>query len=221
MTNQKLSGVMQKEWQRVRKRFHYPQLPQPELVDNIPNGCIDIKNLKIKVSEPFIQGFEQHGIETTEAMNEVLTHELTHFMKFPGSVLNVLRLQKSAQGLTDGHKASELRAAFTEAQTNLYMTQEVQHPATAKMRKAYGLQDGDSAGRLLYGLYQEVSGQDFGVKLSGEEKGLVGKLKDIDFLDKRQETSSFRKFVQVMKDYQPPQQNQDEKGESKGQGQGS
>jgi len=209
---QKLSGVMQKEWQRVRKRFHYPQLPQPELVDNIPNGCIDIKNLEIKVSEPFIQGFEQHGIETGEAMNEVLTHELTHFMKFPGSVLNVLRLQKSAQGLTDGHKASELRAAFTEAQTNLYMTQEVQHQATAKMRKAYGLQEGDAGGRLLYGLYQEVSGQDFGVELTKEERGLVGKLKDIDFLDKKQETDNFRKFVQTLKDYQPPQQKQKKQG---------
>ena len=219
MINESLRQIMGKEWQKARKRFHYPQLPQPELVDNIPNGCIDIKNLEIKVSEPFIQGFEQHGIENEEAMNEVLTHELTHFMKYPGSVLNVLRLQKSAQGLTDGHKASELRAAFTEVQTNLYMTQEVQHPATAKMRKAYGLQEGDSAGRLMYGLYQEVSGQDFGVELTKEEKGLVGKLKDIDFLDKRQETSSFRKFVQVMKDYQPPQQNQDENG--KGQGQGS
>lgn len=221
MTNKNLKQIIGKEWQRARKRFHYPQLPQPELVDDIPNGSIDIKNLEIKISEPFIEGFEKHGIRNEEAMNEVLTHELTHFMKFPGSVLNILRLQKSAQGLTDRHKVSELRAAFTEAQTNLYMTQEVQHPATAKMRKAYGLQNEDSAGRLMYGLYQEVSGQDFGVKLTKEERGLVGKLKDIDFLDKKQETSSFRKFVQVMKDYQPPQQNQDEKGESKGQGQGS
>ncbi len=219
MTNESLRQTMGKEWQKVRKRFHYPQLPQPELVANIPNGSIDIKNLEIKVSEPFIQGFEQHGIENEEAMNEVLTHELTHFMKYPGSVLNVLRLQKTAQGLTDGNKASELRAAFTEAQTNLYMTQEVKHPATARMRKAYGLQEGDSAGRLLYGLYQEASGQDFGVELSEEEKGLVGRLRDIDFLDKGQETSNFRRFVQVMKDYQPPQQDKD--GDGKGEGQGS
>jgi len=219
MTNENLKETMRKEWQKARKRFHYPQLPQPELVDNIPNGHIDIKNLEIKVSESFIQGFEPHGIETEEAMNEVLTHELTHFMKFPGSVLNVLRLQKSARGLTDSHKASELRAAFTEAQTNIYMTQEVQHPATAKMRKAYGLQEGDSGGRLLYGLYQEVSGQNFGVELTEEERGLVGKLKDIDFLDKKEETSNFREFVQVMKDYQPPQKNQDGKGKGRGSGQ--
>jgi len=53
-----------------------------------------------------------------------LTHELTHFMKFPGNVLNVLRLQKSAKGIVEGPKVSELRTAFTEAQTNIYMLNE-------------------------------------------------------------------------------------------------
>jgi len=38
------------------------------------------------------------------------------------------------------------------------------HPATARMRKAYGLPEEDSFGRLMYRLYQEVSGQDLGVE---------------------------------------------------------
>ena len=223
---------MGKEWQNVRKRFHYPQLPQPELVDDIPNGSIDLKNLEIKVSEPFIQSFEQHGINTEEAMNEVLTHELTHFMRFPGSVLNILKLQKAAQGLTDGNSASELRYAFTEAQTNLYMTQELNHPTTARMRKAYGLAEGADFGKLIYGLYQEISGQDFGVKLSREEKKLVEKLRDIRYLfdntteeqrteRERREPLSFRKFVEVMKEYQPPQNKDKEDGQGKGKGRNS
>ena len=220
---QKLSETMQKEWQKVRKRFYYPQLPMPKLVDNIPNGMIDIKNLEIKISEPFITSFEQHGIKDEEALNECLSHELTHFMKYPGSVLDILRLQKAGQGLAEGNKISELRDAFTEAQTNIYLTNELKHPSTAKMRRAYGLQEGDSVGRLMYSLYQEVSEQDFGVEPTKEEKGLVGKLKDIDFLDKKQETFSFRRFVQIMKDYQPKQQKQKKQGRQKqgdGQGQG-
>jgi len=219
MTEQSLRQKMRKEWQDVRKRFHYPQLPQPELVDDVSSGMIDIKSLEIKVSEPFIKGFEKHGIEHEESLNEVLTHELTHFMKFPGSVLNVLRLQKSAQGLADGNKVTGLRTAFTEAQTNLYMTQEVKHPATAKMRKAHGLEEGDAFGRLMYGLYQEVSEQDFGVELNEEERGLVGKLGEINFLDKVRETNNFRTFVQILKDYQPPQQNKQGQGQD-GQGDG-
>ena len=220
MANENLKGIMAREWQKVRKRFHYPQLHQPELVDNIPNGSIDIKNLEIRVSEPFVQGFEQHRIGSEEVMNEVLTHELTHFMKYPGSVLNILRLQKSAQDLVDKHKVSELRVAFTEAQTNLYMTQELKHPSTAKIRKAYGLQKGDNFGKLMYGLYQEVSAQDFGVKLTRKEEGLVERLREIDFLDKEQEISSFRRFIEVTKDYQPPKQNQEGKGKNQESGQG-
>ena len=229
MTDEKLRKTMQKEWQDVRRSFHFPQLPQPQLVEDVPNGMMDIENLEVKVSKPFIEGFRGKGIAETDddsdalCMNECLTHELTHFMKYPGSVLNVLRLQKSAQGLTDGHKVSELRSAFTEAQTNIYMTNEKKHPATARMRKAYGLQEGDGFGRLMYGLYQEASGQDFGVGLTKEEKNLVGKLKDIDFLDKRREISNFRRFAEVLKDYQPPQQNQKGggQGEGKGKGQGN
>jgi len=237
MTDENLKQTMGREWQEVRKSFHYPQLPQPRLVEDESNGSMDIKNLEITVSEPFIKGFEEHGIVPEESLNEVLTHELTHFMKFPGNVLNVLRLQKSAQGIADGHKVSELRSAFTEAQTNIYMLNERKHPATAKMRKAYGLPEGDGFGRLMYGLYQEVSGQDlgvepkeksladkvkgvFGVRPTDEERSLIEKLKDIDYTNKTQETDNFRRFTQVLKDYQPPQDQDKKDGEGQGQGSG-
>lgn len=216
MIDENLKQTMRREWQKVRKSFHYPQLPQPRLVEDKSNGSMDIKNLEVTVSEPFIRGFEEHDIAPEESLNEVLTHELTHFMRYPGNVLNVLRLQKAAQNLADGHKISELRAAFTEAQTNIYMLNERNHPATAKMRKAYGLPEGNSFGRLMYCLYQEVSGQDFGVEPNEQERDLVGKLRDVDYPDKRQETSNFRRFVQVLKDYEPPKQ--DGKGQSQDEG---
>jgi hypothetical protein len=224
MTNENLKQTMGREWQNVRRSYHFPQLPQPQLVEDIPNGMMDIENLEVKVSQPFIEGFRGKGIAETDdesdslCMNECLAHELTHFMKYPGSVLNVLRLQKAGQGLADRNKVSELRSAFTEAQTNIYMTNERKHPATAKMRRAYGLQDGDDFGRLMYGLYQDASGQDFGVKLNKTEKGLIEKLKGIDFLDKKQEISNFRKFAQTLKDYQTEQKNQ-QGGKGQGDGQ--
>lgn len=243
MADKNLKQIMSKEWQNVRKSFHYPQLPQPRLVEDTSNGSIDIKNLEVTVSEPFIKGFEEYGIAPEESLNEVLTHELTHFMKFPGNVLNVLKLQKSAQGMADGHKISELRTAFTEAQTNIYMLNEIKHPSTAKMRKAYGLPEGDSFGRLMYGLYQEVSGQDFGIepkeksladkvknvlrRQTNEERTLIDKLKDIDYTNKSRETDNFRRFAQVLKDYQPPQKDkkdregQEGEGNDQGSGQGS
>ncbi len=242
MTDENLRQIMGREWQKVRKSFNYPQLLQPKLVEDESNSSINIKNLEITVSEPFIKGFEKHNIPPEESLNEVLTHELTHFMKYPGSVLNILKLQKAGQEISDGHKISELRTAFTEAQTNIYMLNELKHPATAKIRKAYGLPKEDVFGRLMYGLYQEVSGQDlgvepreksltekvkrvFGVRPTNEERNLIDKLKDIDYTNKNQEIDNFRKFAQILKDYQPPQdQNKrdgkDQEGEGNSQGQG-
>lgn len=219
MINEELQRTMQGEWQKVRKSFYFPQLPQPKLVDTGKKGSTDMKSLEITVNEPYIKELEEKGITPEESLNETLTHELTHFMKYPGSVLNVLRLQKSGQDLVQGHKLSELRTAFSEAQTNIYMTNEKKHPATAKIGKAQGLNEDDYFGRLMYGLYQEVSGQDFGIELNEEEKGLVDKLRELDFLDKNKETYNFRRFVKTLKDYQPPQ-NKDKQGKGKGKGSG-
>jgi len=219
MIDENLDKIMGREWQIVRKSFHYPQLPQPRLVEDESNGSIDIKNLEITISEPFIRSLEGHEITYEESLNEVLTHELTHFMKFPGSVLNILRLQKSAQGIIDEHKISELRSAFTEAQTNIYMLNERKHPATARIRKAYGLPEGDAFGILMYGLYQEVSGQDLGVEPI--EISLIEKLKDIDYTNEEQETYNFRRFVQILKDYQPPQDQSKKDGEGDDEGEGN
>ncbi len=242
MVNENLKKTMGREWQKVRKSFHYPQLPQPKLVEDESNGSINIESLEVTVSEPFIKNLETKEITPEESFNDVLTHEVTHYMKFPGSVLNILKLQKSAQGIAEGNKVSELRTAFTEAQTNIYQLNELKSETTAKVRKACGLEKGDSFGRLMYGLYQEISGQDFGVESKGkslvdkvkgvlrinptnEEKSLIEKLKNIDYTNKKQETNNFRQFAQVLRDYQPPQdQNKKEgegqDGEGKGNGQG-
>ena len=223
MINENLRQTMGKEWQKVRKAYHYPQLPQPELVDDVPNGMIDIRSLEIKVSEHYIGSFEEHGITPKEALNEVLTHELTHFMKFPGSVLNILRLQKSAQDLADGKRISDLRTDYTEAQVNLYLLNELQHPATSRIGKVLVKRGAipSPSGNIMHGLYQEASGQDYGVELNEEEKGLVARLREIDFLDQREETSNFRTFVQILKDYNPPQNQQSEQGQGNGEGQQS
>ena len=210
MTNKTLQQIMDGEWHDARKRFHFPQLPKPRLVNDASNGSVNLETLEITVSEPFITGFPKHGIDQAEAVNEVLTHELTHFMRYPGSPLNVLRLQKATQGVvTEGEHASQLRTDFTEVQTNLYMLTERKHPATAPMRRVYQPDQKDTSARFIYGLYQTVSGQDFGVKLNKEETAAVKKLQGIDFLNKRNELANVREFAEVMKDYRtqrPPQQ---------------
>lgn len=202
---------MIKEFQKVRKFFYFPQLPKPQLVEDLPNEMINMKSLEIKVNQPFIEGLRKKGIarknkdSDTSCVNEYLTHQMIHFMVYPGCVLDVLKLQKAGQEIIDGeHKVSTLRTAFIEAQTTICMTNEIKHPATSKIRKAYGLSEGDVFGKLMYGLYQKVSNQNFGVKLTKEEKRLVNQLREINFLNKNQETESFKKFAQILRDYPLP-----------------
>ncbi len=235
MTNKNLKQVMNDEWQKVRKNFYYPQLPPPRLVEEIKgnNGSFNFSNLETTVEQPYIESFRGTDIAKTNeesdalVLNETLTHELIHYMKFPGSVLNILKLQKSAQDIADGDKISELRVNYNEAQTNLDLIVNQSHSGTVPISRELdkrGIFPG-SLGELHYGLYQQISGQDFGINSTDEEKGLIGKLKDIDYTDKEQEIKNFRKFAQVLKDYQPPQEqdNEDEQeqnGEGNGEGQG-
>ncbi|MEK6909309.1 MAG: VWA domain-containing protein [Nanoarchaeota archaeon] len=201
MTNKTLQQIMDGEWHEARKRFHYPQLPKPKLVKDESNGAINLETLEITVSEPFITTFPQHGIDQADAFNEVLTHELTHYMRYPGSPLNVLRLQKATQGVVSGDDSHQIRTDFTEVQTNLHMLIERKHPATARMRKVFQPDEKDTRARIIYGLYQTASGQDFGVKLTKEEETAIKRLGGIDFLDKSRELENVRKFAEVMKDY--------------------
>ncbi|MCK4650456.1 VWA domain-containing protein [Candidatus Pacearchaeota archaeon] len=244
MTDKNLKQTMGKEWQKVRKNFHYPQLPQPRLTDDVFGGSINMESLEIKINEPLIRSFEEYDISPEESLHEVLTHELTHFMKYPGSVLNILRLQKAGQGIADGKTISRLRTDYTEAQTRLdIMVGEKPNLGSFKMARACISQGAEPSpsGKIMWGLYQEISGQDLGIeyekksledklegvsgaRLSDEESDLIDRLKDIDYLNKDEEIINFREFAQVLKDYQPPQ-NQNKKneegqdGEGKGQGQ--
>lgn len=204
MVDKNLEKTLLEEWEKIRKEHFYPQLPPPKLVDNIPNGSINMEKLKIKVSEPFIKDFSEKKIDGRGALNEVLTHELTHFMKYPGSVLNMLRLQKIAMGVADKEKANQLREAFVEAQTNIYMVNVKNHPFTVPMRRLYVPED--SLGKLMYGLYQEKWRQDIGIELTSEEKDLIQKLSQINYVDKNHEKVNFKSFVETLKDYEIKQQ---------------
>jgi len=133
---------MKKEWQNVRKKFYYPQLPQPQLVEKIKGGgSFNFENLETTVEEPYVKSFRGKGIAATDeesdtiVLNECLTHELTHYMKHPGSVFNILRLQKAGQGIADAETISRLRRDYTEAQTNLDLIVAQNHPGTISIAR--------------------------------------------------------------------------------------
>ena len=156
---QNLFEIMQREWQKVRRRFYFPQLPQPHLVDKGFSNTIDLESLALQVSQEAIEEINEYGISPEKSFNNIFNHELIHFMEYPGSVLNILRLQKAGQGITDPQRLSTLRQDFTEAQARLEGLQgKHKHPDEAEMIKVYFKRGGTShgCGNLMYGLYQEV-----------------------------------------------------------------
>jgi hypothetical protein len=237
---QDIPKILQAEWQKVRKKFHYPRLNSPKLIKEEATGGFSLENLELTISEPFIKKFEEYEIPLKEIINEILMHETIHFMKYPGSKENLLMLQKSSQGITDDDKIVKLSKVFIESQTDIYMLNVVRNPTTATMMRLYGVPE-NSLGKLIYALCQEVSGQDLGVRISGremeksaeiirynpeidfsgpklderireiinpkesEEGRLLDELKKIDYLNKKKEVGNFRKFVEILKDYNSPQ----------------
>jgi len=199
-----LKEILNNEWEAVRRGFFYPQLPKPELVDSPIESNIDLVNLKIKVGKQFLSKIEEMGFEAGGILNEVLTHEVTHFMKYPGSVLNVLRLQKIAMDYVDADHASELRRKFVEIQTNTFMVKVKKHPLTIPLQKIFIATNRDDL--FLNKLYQELWNEDLGLSLSAEEKELISKVKNLNYLNKSLEKDNFRKFVLALKDFKPEQE---------------
>jgi hypothetical protein len=199
-----LEDVLKEEWKNARSTFHYPELPHARLSKDIPNGQINMENLQVEVNPEFVEGLEDKGIALDDAMNEILTHELTHYMKFPGSFLTTLKMHKIAKEYVDEKQAAILRTLFCEAQVNLYQLNELECTHTAQLRSIFAQDEEDPLDPLthtMYGLYQQASGQDMSIELGDSEQDLVDKLTPLKFTDKKRETYTFRKFINIMKPY--------------------
>lgn len=218
MKNSDLEQVMLEEWNGARQEYHYPQLPAPVFDSEVPNGQINIEDHKTKINADFIREIKEKSeaspkadgepLTYNEIFSDVLGHELTHFMRYPGSVLQILRQMKTANKLVDDNLANALRTAFVEAQTNIHMVKELENPITPENRRL--VKPEDPLGNLMHGVYQEVWDIDIGIELNAEEKELVQQLSQLDYLNQKRELNTLRKFITILKDYAHDNQPQDE-----------
>ncbi len=198
-----LKQIMAEEWESVRRDYFYPQLPQPRMIDGVDNAYLDMRDWQIEVGEDFIEDFAKNGIQQRDSLNEVLTHELTHYLKYPGSPLTIFKKHKVARQTVDEMRAGIFEQMYSEIQVNLHMTQQKMHPSTIPMRRIKKPFADDKYGNLLYGVLQEIWGTDIGVKLDQEQKELIKGLKRINYLDKENEMRNFHQFVRTLENYSP------------------
>ncbi|MBI5354932.1 MAG: hypothetical protein HZB68_00570, partial [Candidatus Aenigmarchaeota archaeon] len=60
--DESMKKTMLEEWQKVRKRFYYPQIPPPELTSDVDNGAFDLEKRHTKISPNYIKDLEANGI---------------------------------------------------------------------------------------------------------------------------------------------------------------
>lgn len=207
-----MKKTMLEEWQKVRKKFYYPQIPPPELTTDVDNGQFDLEKLQTKISPDYIKDLETNGIVIENGFNETFTHEINHFMAYPGSFLNVLRLHKAAgEVLTEKEKGKTgpLVYLFNEVQNNMDIVLNLKHPDTAPIHKvlAHDAKTKSKTSDLINGLYQKSWGYDLEMKPDKEQQDLIEKLEKIDFPNKRRERLNVKRFVEIMKDYSDDLQN--------------
>lgn len=200
MENQDLQRIMEQEWQKVRKSFYYPQLPFPKLTEDIPNGQFDFRNLQISVNPNYLEELAQNGCNEETSLNAILGHETGHFIYHPGNVLNLLKLHKIARESLDEQQAFVARESFLNIQNN---TNLVQNRGYETIPETLRIEAVNSQGldRVFFGLYQELWKRDLGVKLKKKERGLMKRLKAIDYLNEDEQEQNFRGFIEVIEDY--------------------
>lgn len=201
-----IENIVNEIWPKIKKVFYYPSIIPPEITAEVSNGAALLDSSQVKINPEYLQKFKEKGITYKESLDEILTHEMTHLMRYPGSVLNILNLYKVTKNVTgDKDSADYLRSVFNEVQTNLYLLRRFNHLKTSEMRKIIftGSENTDNTiNKLINGLYQEVSGRDFGIEsFSSEEKNMIEQLKKIEFLKKIYEKDSIKNFAEILKDH--------------------
>lgn len=220
MTIENLKQTMQEQWQKVRGSFYYPQLPNPRLDENVPNGQLDFRNLQISVSPKYLEQLAEQGVNESVSLNGILGHETGHFVDYPGNVLNILKMHKVARETLDEKKALGLRESFFNVQNNTNLVQNRGYDTISETLKPEAVK-AQGLDKIFFGLYQELWNKDLGVKLEKKEKALIKELQKIDYLNKDNQEQNFREFIGAVKDYQTQEQdNQKGKKEQKGQGDG-
>ena len=198
--NIKLQEIMDKEWQQVRSRFFYINLPYPELTNNVPNGSADIVSTKIKINPKYITSLEKENIPPYESINEILIHEVSHLVYYPGTVSNKLAQYRVARQILSEDLAKSTVYAFNEVQTNLYVGTDLQHPATPPIQKILS-KNSKGLNKILNALYQEKFQTDLNIKISKKEKKIVKELSKINFSNSKKEKENLKSFINIVKDY--------------------
>ncbi len=183
---------LRETWAQVRRRHLFPELPNPEWADSGERVALEIKNKKISLSKPFVEEISQ-VVETSEAVEGLLDHAVSHYLYCPWDFATHLRLYTEAKHvLKDKQMAQKATDCFMDvvADTHCVSQKESPLPNLYRHMNNRGIMD-----EAMHALYQRIWGVDLGV--SGYED-VSRKLSRLPYMDRRRWGDTIKRFSKVV-----------------------
>ena len=198
MNDENLECVLREQWERVRNEQFFPQLPHPKFSRDVSNGEIEWKNLQISLNPVFIAGLEKK-IAPSVSVYAVLSHEVTHFVRYPGSFGHLLQLTRVAIEKLNEHDAIVAREYFLNLQVNTHLVRRQKNNSIVELLsfspQKYALD------RIILNTYERLWNVRLGSRANKKERGVARRLAELPYLDSVSEYVTLEAFIHIIKDY--------------------
>lgn len=186
--------LLKTAWQGARARHLYPELPDPEVVEDDGSVAIDAKEKRIRLSGGFCD--EVSGsVDPQRLIDALLDHGIAHHTVCPWDFETYLGLYASLKPtVKDGGLIQQILDYFTDVVVDTHSVRE----HDSGLPDVYASRSGDGAYEVIRALYEQLWGVDLGVQPDAERESEVMRLSRIPYLDRSQWKESVRSFANVM-----------------------
>ncbi len=193
-----LQQLLQKAWKEAKKRFFYPETPQPELVSfSLPWPAMSMKQKKILANKTFIDRYS-HKIGTVYLIDAILNHGLAHYSVCPWDTRTHISLFHEALKVTGNTTyARFVTDIFVDIVVDYHCFQHGWLSIETILEKI--APDESPHLNILLPLYKHVWGINTGPGKDVLDKSIIEYLAEIDYLDRKTWTRNIKKVARALK----------------------
>lgn len=184
-------NIIQRVWPQVRKRYLYPELPKPEIIEaGDEDVSIQMQGKTIRLNNERLAALAQ-VMDAEDAASALLDHGVGHHTVCPWDFDTHLKLYASLKPvLMDGELVKQVVDYFMDVVVDTHAVRD----RDSKLPDVYRHAESDEVNDVIRALYQRLWGEDLGV----EDRPEVDPLARIPYLDASHWAESLRSFAQVL-----------------------
>jgi hypothetical protein len=186
-------AVIDRLWQKVRRKHLFPELPQPTVGETDGNVAIELKSKQITLNGEFLNRLGGR-IGREDALEALLDHGVGHYCYCPWDFKTHLAIYAEAKrALGDKGMAKRAAGFFMDVvvDTNCVKRNDTTLP------KLYRHMDRGVIEEVMVSLYETIWGMD--LQSSQVHHQVVRRLARIPYLDRREWPHSAHRFTRVIK----------------------